>query len=225
MEEITNQWAGLKLSESEGLEVNLAPLACDQRLVLARKFCTKRRVNLESVARVPKIAWKTEQNFEVFDMGDNKVLFHFGTKEDLERVLLLCLWSFDKYLLILHKLEVGEAVKKVKFNKASFWVLIHGHPTMSQMKDAGIRIGGTLGTVEKRPQLVVAKNGDGGGRTSQEHERPYGEDGGRTYTSTAVAKGARGSTKVTTRGDHVSADVANSVTLVEQSTCQIPENL
>lgn len=69
--------------------------------------------------------------------------------EDLDRVLLLSPWSFDKYLLILHKLGVSEAVKKVKFNKGSFKVQIHGLPTMSQTKDAEIRIGGTLGTVEK----------------------------------------------------------------------------
>ncbi|KAL0008141.1 hypothetical protein SO802_009643 [Lithocarpus litseifolius] len=116
---------------------------------LAEKFCTKRRVNLESVARVLKTVWRTQENFEVNDMGENKVLFQFGIKEDLDKVLLLGPWSFDKYLLILHKLEAGEAVTKVKFDRAVFWVQIHGLPTMCQTKEAGILIGGSLGKVEK----------------------------------------------------------------------------
>ena len=106
-------------------------------------------MNLESVARVLRTVWRTEKSFELHDLGENKVLFHFGLKEDLDRVLLLGPWSFDKYLLILHKLNEGEAVTKVKFDRTSFWVQIHGLPTMCQTKDAGLLIGGTLGTMEK----------------------------------------------------------------------------
>lgn len=58
-------------------------------------------------------------------------------------------WSFDKYLLILHKLNAGEAVTKVQFNRASFWVQILSLTTMCQTKDAGYQIGGIVGKVEK----------------------------------------------------------------------------
>ena len=83
MEEIMNQCAGLKLSEREGNEVDLAPIVRKHGCVLVGKFCTKRRVNLESVERVLKKVWRTEENFEVYDMGDNKVIFHFSLKEVL----------------------------------------------------------------------------------------------------------------------------------------------
>ncbi|XP_075665200.1 uncharacterized protein LOC142634831 [Castanea sativa] len=149
MEEITNQCAGLKLLVREGNEVDLAMTVRKNGCVLVGNFCTKRRVNLESVARVLKTVWRTEENFEVYDMGDNKIIFHFSLKEDLDKVLLLSPWSFDKYLLILHQLSTEEAVTKVKFNNASFWVQIHGLPTMCQTKEAGVVIGGTLGKVEK----------------------------------------------------------------------------
>lgn len=148
MEEITKHCVGLKLSEREGNEVDLAPIVRKHGYVLAGKFCMKRRVNLESVVRVLKTVWRTKENFKVYDMGNNKAIFHFSLKEDLDKVLLLGPWSFDKYLLILHKLDVGEAVTKVPFNRASFWVQIHGIPTMCQTKDAGFWIGGTLGKVE-----------------------------------------------------------------------------
>ncbi|XP_075663231.1 uncharacterized protein LOC142632775 [Castanea sativa] len=149
MKGITNQCASLKLSEREGNEVDLAPTMRKHGCVLAGKFYTKRRVNLELVARVLKTVWRTKDNFEVYDMGDSKAIFHFSHKEDLNKVLLLGPWSFDKYLLILHKLEAGEAATKVEFNRATFWVQIHGLPTMCQTKDAGFQIGRTLGKVER----------------------------------------------------------------------------
>ena len=76
-------------------------------------------------------------------------LFLFQNDDDVDKVLLLGSWSFDKYLLALHKLEAGEAVSKVRFDKMSFWIQIHGIPTMYQTKEVGYSIGATLGTVEK----------------------------------------------------------------------------
>ena len=67
-----------------------------------------------------KLVWWTEKNFEVCDMGDNKVLFQFEDEKDLDRVLLLSPWTFDKYLVLLHKFGAGEAVNKVQFHKAPF---------------------------------------------------------------------------------------------------------
>ncbi|KAK9996341.1 hypothetical protein SO802_021027 [Lithocarpus litseifolius] len=148
MEDITKRYAGLRLSGKEGSEVDLSLPENAAGFVLGGKFCTKRRVNLESVARVLRTVWRTEKNFEVSDVGENKVLFLFQ-QEDLDRVLMLSPWSFEKYLLVLHKLEAGEVVSQLNFNKASFWVQIHGLPTMSQTKEVGLRISESLGRVEK----------------------------------------------------------------------------
>ncbi|XP_075669675.1 uncharacterized protein LOC142639366 [Castanea sativa] len=150
MEAITNKCANLKLSAREGSEVDLALPGVDQGLVLARKFCTKRRVNLEAIGRALRSVWRRKRDFEVSDMGENRVLFVFQEKEDLDRVLLQGPWSFDdKYILLLHELEVGESVSTLTFQEATFWVQIHGLPTLSQTKEAGVRIGGSLGKVEK----------------------------------------------------------------------------
>ena len=104
MDAIINKCANLKLSEKEGSEVDLALLGVNQGLVLAGKFCTKRRVNLEVIGRALRSVWRTKRDFEVSDMGENKVLFLFQEKEDLDRILLRGSWSFDKYILLLHKL-------------------------------------------------------------------------------------------------------------------------
>ena len=107
MEEITDRCANLKLSLREDVEVEVQTPLTEEGPVLIGKFCTKRRINLESVARVLRSVWKTQQNFKVSDLGENKVLFLFQSMDDLDRVLLLSPWSFDKYLVILHKLVRG----------------------------------------------------------------------------------------------------------------------
>lgn len=120
MEDITNRCAGLKLLVKEDVEVTIhAPLTEDGP-ILIRKFCTKRKINMESVVRVLRLVWRAEHNFKASDLGENKVMFLFQSKDDMERVLLLSPWSFDKYLLLLHKLVRGEAVKDIKFDRSPF---------------------------------------------------------------------------------------------------------
>ena len=133
----------------EETEIEVLPPIGEDQPILVGKFYTKRWVNLESVARVLKIAWKTKANFEVSDLGENRALFLFQTMDDLDRVLQLGPWSYDKYLLILHKLQAGESAQKACLERVSFWVQMHGLPTMSQTKEVGMCIGETLGVVEK----------------------------------------------------------------------------
>ena len=52
MDDIKNMCAGLRLSGREGSRVDLSPPKKEIGFVLAGKFCTNRRVNLESVVKI-----------------------------------------------------------------------------------------------------------------------------------------------------------------------------
>lgn len=120
MEEITKWCERLKLLTKEGKEVDLNSQEVADGFMLVGKFLTERSINLEAVAKELKPIWKTKKSFEVQDMGENKVPYVFETKEDLDRVMLFSPWSFDKYLIILHKLGPDEIVTDLSFNKAPF---------------------------------------------------------------------------------------------------------
>lgn len=79
-------------------------------MVVVGKFLTKRRINLEAVMRTLKPIRKTTNCFEVQDAGDNTVLFVFMNEEDVNKVLWSNPWSFDKYLVVLHRLRVMESL-------------------------------------------------------------------------------------------------------------------
>ena len=44
---------------------------------------------------------------------------------------------------------MGESIQTLTFKDVSFWVQIHGLPTLSQTREAGLRVGRSLGKVEK----------------------------------------------------------------------------
>ena len=77
MEEITERCAGLQLSSREDAEVIIHELVPEEGLVLLGKFYTKRRVNLESVARVLKLVWKTETISRSAIWGRIRSCFYF----------------------------------------------------------------------------------------------------------------------------------------------------
>lgn len=57
MDDIANKCVRLRLSNIEKNKVDLAPPTTETGHVLARTFYKKRRVSLESVARVMKSVW------------------------------------------------------------------------------------------------------------------------------------------------------------------------
>jgi len=122
MEELAQWCENLRLTEKEGEELDIDPEAAEAGLVVVKKLLTKRRINLEAVVHALNPIWKMTKNSKVEDDGDNTALFVFRNEEDLDRVLWSSPWTFDKYLLVLHKLGPGELVSTLSLDKAPFWV-------------------------------------------------------------------------------------------------------
>ena len=134
MEELSKCYEKLQLSKHEVEHVDLDDEKVAEGWVLASKFLSKRRINLEAVVKALKPIWKTLDNFEVQDAGDNTTLFLLQKEEDMNRVLWARSWSFDKYLLVLHKFGKGDLVSMISFDRAPFWIHIHGLPMRMQTK-------------------------------------------------------------------------------------------
>ena len=77
MEEISKRCEKLKLMENEADQVELEDKEVSESWVLAGKFLSKRRINLEAVVKALKTIWKTTENFVIQDTSDNTTLFLF----------------------------------------------------------------------------------------------------------------------------------------------------
>ena len=116
---------------------------------MAGKFLSKRQINLEAVVKALKPIWKMSENFEVQDVGDNIFLYLFQKEEDMNQVMWASLWSFNKYLLVLHKFEPRDSVSTIGFDRAPFWIQIHGLRMRMQTKEVAEKIVGPLRELEK----------------------------------------------------------------------------
>ena len=156
MDEVTKKWGNLSLTEREVVEHDLQDTELVEGAAVVAKFFTKRRVNLEAVANTLKSAWRTDFSFEVRDLGENKAIFLFEDEIDMIRILTNDPWSFDKYLLAVHKLGEEEQIQNISFDNVSFWGQLHDTPARIMTKETGERIGRTLGEVEEVDILATA---------------------------------------------------------------------
>ena len=159
MESIEDMWKNFSLSDKEGLNVDLVNTSQQSENILAAKFLTSRVLNMDAVARTFKPLWKTRQSFTVQDLGGNKVAFVFEDAMDLERVLVNEPWTYDKFLVVFHRVQGDEPIQDSLFSHVSFWVQLHNLPIRRRTEEAADSIGRTIGLVEK----VAACDDDRGG--------------------------------------------------------------
>lgn len=148
MEKLYVMWEKLTLSEEEGNLFKSENLERRGGQVVAAKFFTHRALNMEAIARTFKPLWKTENDFDVKDMGNHMVLFEFTDKADAERVLMGEPWSYDKHLVSLQWLEQNVTVKKLEFNRTLFWVQLHDLPIGDMNPRTACEIDGIIGEVQ-----------------------------------------------------------------------------
>ena len=151
MEDITGRWANLSLNSKESdhtVDLVTPDTNNTNNRVLVAKFFTKRRPNMDAITRTLRSMWRSGGNFEIKDLGANTVLLLLDDEMDINCILLQGPWTFDKYLIGLFKPGEEASVEDAKFDRASFWVQIHGLQLRCMRKENIKAIGKMLGTVE-----------------------------------------------------------------------------
>ena len=159
MEDITNRWNTFSLSGPESKSIPVPQERSNNREIIAALFLTRRRINIDVVARTFRPFWKTERDFTIRDMGDNKVLFMFEDKIDVERAIQNGPWAYDWSWVICERLATNILITEVPFTYSLFWVQIYGLPVLSMTQEVSKTIGRTLGTVEHAPESVENRGG------------------------------------------------------------------
>ena len=125
MDNLSALWESFSLTESEGNTYHVDDGGLDGKFLLEARFFTGRALNMEVVARTFKLLWHTEKGFEVRDMGNHRVLFLFSEESDIDRVVASEPWTFDKYLVVLKRIQSQSEMKGLEFDSAHFWIQIH----------------------------------------------------------------------------------------------------
>ena len=120
---------------------------------LARKFLTKRVLNVDVVARTFKPLWKPIGELKIRDVGENILMFEFEDNLDLERVLEFEPWSYDKSLVIFQRVVDVDSVSCLEFSHTTFWLQIHNVLECLLMQATRESISKTLGMVVQEAGL------------------------------------------------------------------------
>ena len=128
MESLTKHWRNLSLNEREGGKLSVKKNRESQVVTLVAKFLTKRVLNTEAIVRTFSPLWRAKKGFKVRDAGEHMMLFEFDHAEEVNKILRSEPWSFDRYIVVLHKLENTTPMHELKFNSVAIWVQVHNIP-------------------------------------------------------------------------------------------------
>ncbi|KAK9994370.1 hypothetical protein SO802_024073 [Lithocarpus litseifolius] len=131
MEGLEGMWSRFSLSEEEEVGAEVSKQNEKEIHRLAGRFFTKRVLNVEAVGCMFKPLWKLIGELKIRDLGDNILVFDFEDGLDLERVLTLEPWTYDKHMVAFERAAEIEAIPMLDFNKATLWVQIHNVPEKS----------------------------------------------------------------------------------------------
>ena len=149
MDDITQSWSRLSLSEREGPGCNLTNEDQNSDYAIIAKFLTKRALNMEVIARTFNPLWRARNGFKIQNLGNHILLFTFDNQREVDRILSSEPWSFDKHLVVMQQYDKETPVSEVKFDRASFWVQLHGIPPRYMTVEAALKISNVVGEVER----------------------------------------------------------------------------
>lgn len=149
MDDLTTNWNHLTLTDKEGPGCSLDEELRSPEFVIAIKLLTKRTLNIDAIAKTFTPIWHSRNGFRVHNLGDQKVLFVFDNKVELDKVIRSEPWTFDKHLIVMERYDYdsNSSIDDLTPDKTTFWVQVHGLPIKFMNVKAVKKICEVLGKV------------------------------------------------------------------------------
>lgn len=116
-------------------------------LCLLGKLWTARPYNMYALIETMKKLWSPSKGLVCRELGSNLISFQFNAKRDMERILDMEPWHFNKHILVLTPLASDIQPSLMKFDKTSCWVRLYDVPMRGRKTDTLHQIGQRLGKV------------------------------------------------------------------------------
>lgn len=101
----------------------------NRALCLVGRFLTDRNIRVPIMKDRMADIWRPGRGVTIREVEEGLFSFQFFHQLDIQKVLKLGPWTFDKHLLVLGVLEEGMQPQEVSLNHVPFWVQVHGVPT------------------------------------------------------------------------------------------------
>lgn len=94
-----------------------------------------------------KNLWKPQKVVDMDVISDNKFLFTFYSRADIDQVLECMSWSFERHVLLTKEVSPMEQPNKIVLNRATFWLRLYDLPTGAMKESIISKLGSKAGRV------------------------------------------------------------------------------
>lgn len=130
-------------------------------LCLLGKLWTERSYNVFGLMETMKKLWNPTKGMICRDMGNQMISFQFNSKRDMDRVLAMEPWHFNKHVLVLKQITEDIQPSSMEFNSTPFWMRIYDLPMSGKeentLKQIGVRFGKVM-EVDKESMEGVSRS-------------------------------------------------------------------
>lgn len=116
-------------------------------LCLLGKLWTDRPYNVYGLMETMKKLWCPTKGMVCRDMGASLISFQFHSKRDMDRVLDMEPWHFNKQILVLNKISNDVQPSLMKFSRTPFWIRLYDVPMRGRNESTLRQIGGRFGEI------------------------------------------------------------------------------
>lgn len=113
--------------------------------ILIGKLWTNRPYNTFALMETMKKLWNPTRGMTCRELGQNMIAFQFRSKRDMERVLDMEPWHFNKHVLALKSIKEDIQPSMMAFNYVPFWIRVYDLPLMGRNEKTLKMIAGRIG--------------------------------------------------------------------------------
>lgn len=116
-------------------------------LCLLGKLWTEKQYSTFALIETMKKIWNPSKGVTCRELGSNLISFQFAMKRDMDRVLALEPWFFNKHLLVLRPLALNIQPSLMTFDTTPCWIRIYDLPILGRESKVINQIGSRFGEV------------------------------------------------------------------------------
>ncbi|KAJ8769053.1 hypothetical protein K2173_024049 [Erythroxylum novogranatense] len=144
------QLANLSLVDDEEDQWQLGEVAgvgaVGYELCLVGRFLTASPINFQAMRNALADLWHPLGGVNITEVRGKRFLFRFFYIEDVDRVMDGTPWTFNRHLLILHRLTEGEDPANVSLEMSDFLVQVHQLPAGFVSERIAMQFGNFIGS-------------------------------------------------------------------------------
>ena len=86
------------------------------------KVLSHKSINIDALRKNRRMICKPQKSIQINEVEEELYLVEFGDGQDKKRIMEMCPWTYEKYLILLREFESEQVPKDISLWQSPFWV-------------------------------------------------------------------------------------------------------